>query len=275
MTPKRYLVFGVLAVAIQGGVIASQPAVILLQASAALSQTTALSSNAALSQNTALSLNTGAASKRVTLNLAAPSTATPDQSPTLAATQAETVAKKTAPKAQPLPVKKPAHTKPRAEPLENKPLLANKISQGKPSFDQVRDVSSATKPLEPPMEQPPEIAAITSSRVEKAINTASPNVKTSSQTSTIELASPSFATPPPQPNYPRIARKKGLEGTATIEVMFNELGEQLTLTLVKSSGFSLLDQAAIEAVEAWQFAAPSPTLASHYRVRVPIRFALN
>jgi protein TonB len=91
----------------------------------------------------------------------------------------------------------------------------------------------------------------------------------------VELAKPLFATAPPQPTYPRIARKKGFEGTATIEVMFNELGEQLALTLVTSSGFSLLDQAAIAAVENWQFAAPTPRLASHYKVRVPIRFALN
>jgi len=57
--------------------------------------------------------------------------------------------------------------------------------------------------------------------------------------------------------------------------MFNELGEQLALKLVKSSGFSLLDQAALDAVETWQFEAPAPRLASHYKVRVPIRFALN
>ncbi|MCW1252774.1 energy transducer TonB, partial [Shewanella baltica] len=95
------------------------------------------------------------------------------------------------------------------------------------------------------------------------------------QTNIVELAKPLFATAPPQPTYPRIARKKGFEGTATIEVMFNELGEQLALTLVTSSGFSLLDQAAIAAVENWQFAAPTPRLASHYKVRVPIRFALN
>ncbi|MGL4712684.1 MAG: energy transducer TonB, partial [Shewanella sp.] len=97
----------------------------------------------------------------------------------------------------------------------------------------------------------------------------------STQTNIVELAKPLFAAAPPQPTYPKIARKKGLEGTATIEVMFNELGEQLTLTLVTSSGFSLLDQAALDAVENWQFAAPAQRLASHYKVRVPIRFALN
>ena len=108
---------------------------------------------------------------------------------------------------------------------------------------------------------------------------ATPNVASattdSAQTNIVELAKPLFAAAPPQPTYPKIARKKGLEGTATIEVMFNELGEQLALTLVKSSGFSLLDQAALDAVENWQFAAPAQRLASHYKVRVPIRFALN
>jgi len=91
----------------------------------------------------------------------------------------------------------------------------------------------------------------------------------------IALNQPTFSAPPSQPNYPKLARKRGFEGTATVEVMFNQIGEQLSLTLINSSGFNLLDNAALNAVKKWQFSAPSPQKAYAYTVRVPVRFALN
>ncbi|BAJ03530.1 energy transducer TonB [Shewanella violacea] len=91
----------------------------------------------------------------------------------------------------------------------------------------------------------------------------------------IKLSKPTFSSPPAQPRYPKLARKRGFEGTATIEVIFNHIGEQLSLTLIDSSGFSLLDRAAIMAVEQWQFSPPSPQTAYAYTVKVPVRFALN
>tara|TARA_R110002033_G_scaffold121773_3_gene164652 strand:- start:435 stop:1235 length:801 start_codon:yes stop_codon:yes gene_type:complete len=92
---------------------------------------------------------------------------------------------------------------------------------------------------------------------------------------TVALPKPTFSVPPNQPYYPKKARRRGLEGTATVEVMFNQLGEQLSLTLVNSSGFSLLDAAALDAVEKWQFAAPTSSEAYAYTVRIPVKFALN
>lgn len=91
----------------------------------------------------------------------------------------------------------------------------------------------------------------------------------------IMLNRPTFSSPPSQPLYPKLARKRGFEGTVTVEVMFNQIGEQLSLTLIDSSGFTLLDKAALNAVEKWQFSAPSPQTAYAYTVRVPVTFALN
>ena len=91
----------------------------------------------------------------------------------------------------------------------------------------------------------------------------------------IMLNRPTFSSPPSQPLYPKLARKRGFEGTVTVEVMFNQIGEQLSLTLIDSSGFTLLDKAALNAVEKWQFSAPSPQTAYAYTVRVPVKFALN
>ena len=121
-----------------------------------------------------------------------------------------------------------------------------------------------------------EVMEFSSNEVKSAMR--KPHAVTSSQGSTrhtVELPKPTFSVPPSQPYYPKKARKRGLEGTATVEVMFNQMGEQLSLTLVDSSGFSLLDAAALEAVGKWQFAAPSSSEAYAYTVRIPVKFALN
>lgn len=91
----------------------------------------------------------------------------------------------------------------------------------------------------------------------------------------VQINQPRFASPPKQPKYPRIARKRGLEGTVTIEVLFDQVGKQLELILVASSGASILDNAALEAVSEWQFSAPHPQTAKAYRVKIPVTFALN
>ncbi|WP_299493098.1 energy transducer TonB [uncultured Shewanella sp.] len=91
----------------------------------------------------------------------------------------------------------------------------------------------------------------------------------------IEVKRPTFTSPPAQPHYPRLARKKGFEGITTLEVLFDQAGKQLSLTLISSSGFNLLDKAAVDAVKKWQFSAPDKQTAYAYKVRVPIRFSLH
>lgn len=91
----------------------------------------------------------------------------------------------------------------------------------------------------------------------------------------VVIEKPTFLTKPKAPSYPRVARKRGFEGTALIEVQFNRLGEQISQQVVKSTGFSVLDLAAIEAVEQWQFAVPNELSAGLFTVRVPVKFSLN
>jgi len=87
---------------------------------------------------------------------------------------------------------------------------------------------------------------------------------------------PSFVTPPPAPRYPNTARRRNQQGVVRVEVCLDERGQQLKLTLVRSSGVESLDQAALEAVTTWRFrpeivdgrAVPS-------RVEIPIEFALT
>jgi len=86
-----------------------------------------------------------------------------------------------------------------------------------------------------------------------------------------------FAHPPTPPRYPAIAKKRGQQGKVLLELWLNESGQQSHLTIAKSSGFEVLDNAALKAVAHWQFKAHSPDgftrVAS--RIRVPIEFALN
>lgn len=287
MTPKRYLAFGALTVVIQTGVIASQPAITMLQSAQASSANQAsnapsanrvtLNFSAATSNNASIEPITQTESKLATMSSTARKVSTADS---VDKTVIEAVEK--------------AKADQRIDSqLANKPSVAKPTAKSYPDIDQSATNALAHKrpehveqelelKTEPKTTQEPtnlianaaELDAKVTQNVDSAAADNAP-FNDSLQTNIVELAKPLFATAPPQPTYPRIARKKGFEGTATIEVMFNELGEQLALTLVTSSGFSLLDQAAIAAVENWQFAAPTPRLASHYKVRVPIRFALN
>ena len=77
-------------------------------------------------------------------------------------------------------------------------------------------------------------------------------------------------------SYPLLARKRGIEGEALIEVWLDQEGEQLKRVIIRSSGHSLLDLAALRAVAQSQFAPYEESGQSHpSRLRIPIRFKLT
>jgi len=55
------------------------------------------------------------------------------------------------------------------------------------------------------------------------------------------------------PAYPPLARRRGWEGKVVLEVEVQEDGMVKSVRVAKSSTYSLLDQAALEAVEKWRF----------------------
>ncbi|MFB2727066.1 energy transducer TonB [Shewanella mangrovisoli] len=287
MTPKRYLVFGALTVAIQTGVIASQPAMPLPSSLNESAQITALKeANKAVTlsfaapraaEKSAIKNTPANTIAEDAISTNAPNTSKPQTAPTLTDTPVTEIARQApAPTtAKPRTVqsdvknKQTPNTSSKADATTAMPLMAANTQHQK-------ETEQIPKPSDRVLSQ----MAESNTQDKTVINNtnvtptyASKNTKATPEV--IELAAPTFASKPPQPTYPRMARKKGLEGTATVEVMFNEFGQQLALTLVKSSGVGLLDQAALEAVETWEFQAPTNKLASHYKVRVPIRFALN
>jgi len=80
----------------------------------------------------------------------------------------------------------------------------------------------------------------------------------------------------PPPVYPQAARQKGYEGLVLISVEILENGASGQLIVKKSSGYAVLDQAALRAVKKWKFI---PAVKNNVRIRtwgdVPIRFVLQ
>ena len=80
----------------------------------------------------------------------------------------------------------------------------------------------------------------------------------------------------PSPKYPRVARKRGYQGTVIMEVLVNREGRVEDLRLFESSGYTVLDRAATASVKNWLF---EPGMRGDEKVemwvKVPIRFRLK
>lgn len=80
----------------------------------------------------------------------------------------------------------------------------------------------------------------------------------------------------PKPNYPERARAEGWEGTVLIRVLVDPQGKSKWVEVSRSSGFAVLDGAAVEAVKRWRF---QPARYGDRRVeswvKVPIIFQLK
>lgn len=57
----------------------------------------------------------------------------------------------------------------------------------------------------------------------------------------------------PAPSYPRMARKRNLQGKVFVKVLVNIDGTPQNIIISKSSGHNILDEAALEAVKTWRF----------------------
>jgi len=80
----------------------------------------------------------------------------------------------------------------------------------------------------------------------------------------------------PPPTYPVSARRRGIEGTATVRAEISATGECLRAELRNSSGAEILDRAALEAVKKWRFVpARRGNQAVVAWVEVPITFQLE
>jgi protein TonB len=88
-------------------------------------------------------------------------------------------------------------------------------------------------------------------------------------------AQPKYKENPP-PLYPKIARRRGYEGRTVLRVEVLESGRVGQLEIATSSGFDVLDNAALESVKGWSF-FPGTRNGNKIRqwVMVPVRFSLR
>ena len=79
----------------------------------------------------------------------------------------------------------------------------------------------------------------------------------------------------PLPPYPRVAREHGWEGTTLLRVEVLDDGSGGKVEILKSSGYQVLDEAALETVRRWSFLpARSGYTPIRSLVEIPIRFRM-
>lgn len=87
----------------------------------------------------------------------------------------------------------------------------------------------------------------------------------------------------PIPPYPRIAKLRGYQGRVEICVVTDVQGKIIDASVHDSSGYSILDNAALKTVETWRLniknisteLEQSDDNKQYYRIIVPIRFELE
>ncbi len=78
------------------------------------------------------------------------------------------------------------------------------------------------------------------------------------------------------PRYPYLARRRGQEGRVVLRVQVTADGEAAAVQLRQSSGYRLLDKAAVEAAKTWRFVpARRGGIAVAGSVEVPVSFKLR
>lgn len=91
----------------------------------------------------------------------------------------------------------------------------------------------------------------------------------------VTLAIPMYESNPP-PNYPVLARKRGYEGTVMVNVEVDTTGRVKDLNLSASSGYKMLDTAALNTVKQWRFVPGKKGDAAVLMwVVVPVQFILS
>jgi protein TonB len=79
-----------------------------------------------------------------------------------------------------------------------------------------------------------------------------------------------------EPYYPVLAREQGWQGTALLKVQVLKNGAVGSLEVLRSSGFSILDQSALKRVKEWKFIpAQKDGQPAEMFVQLPVTFKLE
>jgi len=174
------------------------------------------------------------------------------------------------------PLKIPTQ-KPTSKPIEVVPVLFTPPAERQQSEPQVIRERPAQETSAAPLDVPevtPVIAVADASAVafpvpvQKVVaiapmaHLASPPPRVAPQTpSPVEFAASPSSTEGffPSPEYPTAARRNGYQGTVTIDIKVDQNGVIQSAEVFKSSGFSILDNAALQTVrKQWRFTPGKP-----------------
>ncbi len=186
----------------------------------------------------------------------------------------------------------------RAEDLETKPVITKIVFVEPPPLPPIieppkiippapvppKPAQAAVPPPQPPPRietpaptpQPTKVASLSPPNAQYA--STAPIAPISSQSSSLQVTL--TPKPPeyyfnPKPKYPRAAQNRGWEGTTVLHIEVQSNGDSGKIEVAQSSGYSILDQAAVEAVRCWKFVpARLGDQAIHGAVDQPITFKL-
>jgi protein TonB len=137
----------------------------------------------------------------------------------------------------------------------------------------VSEQKAAIAPIMP--KAVPEVQPVREEIKSPESTTVEQHLQTKNITPVAQQAMPLYQVNPP-PVYPRLARRRGLQGTVLLAARIDVTGHVQELEIVTSSGHKILDKAAVKAVWHWLF-RPG-TIGTHPQemwVNVPVRFQLK
>jgi protein TonB len=165
--------------------------------------------------------------------------------------------------------KKPAHFFPKVSRPRKKKPLPQKVKKSRPKT--VKRVKKTLRPVErkkpvpePPRESPktddvqitqPVKPPVPGMDLPQASISASKPEENASRTAAArqrEVAYPDYEKSP-ELSYPPLAQQRGFQGKVMLKIMVSKEGRALRVVLVKSSGHTVLDRAAVKAVREWVF----------------------
>ncbi len=184
-----------------------------------------------------------------------------------------------------------APVKPRSEAKSHASGRRTVISNKKVSFKKRHTIENVTVKQNSPKEAKKPALATNSDNQHKLVRESSPDKMPKDRSKRIDSSLPVkiasrgqgnivYARPKykenPLPHYPQIARRRGYEGRTLIRVKVLENGKAGKIEVEESSGFKVLDTAALRSVSGWTF-VPGRINGKRTEqwIRVPIRFVLK
>ncbi len=189
----------------------------------------------------------------------------------------------------PAPISKPLPVVPKAPP-QNRPVPKT-LAQPATAFAQApASTSVAPAPFSPAATQAPAASVEVASAADVASPSASPVAAVVATAGGARNGNPASAAPAavvlpssdadylnnPAPVYPRMSRRLGEQGTVVVRVLISAEGRAEKAEVRTSSGYSRLDDAALDTVQRWRYMpGKRGGVPEAMWFNVPIRFVLD